>query len=148
MNIRQKRGLSGVVTTLIIILLVLVALGITWVTIRNILKEGTSDLSLEQLTLSLDIRDAYVDGELVRVNVRRDSGGGDLSGIKFIFDNGEETFESDISVDMGELEARAFIFTSAEVGGIDIVETVSVAALYMVGNNEEVGNILEVWTRS
>jgi hypothetical protein len=142
MNLKQKKGVSGVITTLLIILLVLVALGITWVTIRSILEKGSSGLSLEQLTLDLDIRDAYIEDNLVKVNVRRGSGEGDLAGIKFIFDNGEETFESVRDIGLKALEGRTFNFTSGEVGGIDIVETVSVAPIF----EEKTGSILDTET--
>ena len=36
----NKKGLSTVVTTLIIILLVLVAIGIVWVVIRGVIESG------------------------------------------------------------------------------------------------------------
>jgi flagellin-like protein len=42
----EKKGLSAVVTTLIIILLVLVAVGIIWVVVRNVVEEGGSTIDL------------------------------------------------------------------------------------------------------
>jgi flagellin-like protein len=42
----DKRGISPVITTLIIILLALVAIGIVWIVIKNIVSEGTEGISL------------------------------------------------------------------------------------------------------
>ena len=47
----SKKGLSAVVTTLIIILLVLVAVGIIWVVVQNIVTEGAESISLELFTV-------------------------------------------------------------------------------------------------
>jgi flagellin-like protein len=42
----DKRAISPVITTLIIILLALVAIGIVWIVIKNIVSEGTEGISL------------------------------------------------------------------------------------------------------
>ena len=43
----NKRGLSTVVTTLIIVLLVLVAISIVWVVVRNILEGGAEQIEIK-----------------------------------------------------------------------------------------------------
>ena len=57
----QKRGLSTVVTTLILILLVLVAIGIVWVVIKNVLSEGAEEVSLDKFTVDLEIKNCQAD---------------------------------------------------------------------------------------
>lgn len=42
----NKKGLSTIITTLLIILLVLVAIGIVWVVVQNILTTGTENVGL------------------------------------------------------------------------------------------------------
>ena len=44
-----KRGLSKVVTTLIVILLVLVAIGIVWVVVKDVITEGSEEVSTGKL---------------------------------------------------------------------------------------------------
>ena len=56
----NKKGLSMVVTSLIIILLVLVAIGIIWVVVQNIITEGTEQVSLGKFTINLEIRSAKI----------------------------------------------------------------------------------------
>lgn len=53
---RGKKGLSGIVTTLIIILLVLVAVGVIWGVVNNLLSSGTSSLNKNAMCLELDVK--------------------------------------------------------------------------------------------
>ncbi|GAG16716.1 unnamed protein product, partial [marine sediment metagenome] len=79
----KKRGLSTIVTSLIIILLVLVAVGILYVTYINFVRTGTEDISLGKFTISLEIENVKVNENSVDVRVKRNPGKGDLTGIKF-----------------------------------------------------------------
>ena len=45
----QKRGLSTVITTLIMILLVLVAIGIIWVVVRGIIEKNSEQITINPL---------------------------------------------------------------------------------------------------
>ena len=55
MKIQNKRGLSAVVATLIIILLTLVAVGIIWIVIRNVVESGAGQIDLSQKCISVDL---------------------------------------------------------------------------------------------
>jgi len=66
----KKRGLSAVVTTLLIILLVFVAVGIVWVVVRNVIEGGLEDVNLGAFTTSFDIKSAIVEDEVVRSRQR------------------------------------------------------------------------------
>ena len=52
----DKRGLDAVVTTLIIILLVLVAVGIIWVVVRNVVQQGSEQIDISSKCLSVDVQ--------------------------------------------------------------------------------------------
>ncbi len=67
----NKRGLSGVVTSLILILLVLVAVGIVWVVVKNIISEGSEQVSLGMFTVDLEIKNVKVNEGGVDVKVER-----------------------------------------------------------------------------
>jgi hypothetical protein len=143
-NYNDKRALSAVVTTLIIILLVLVAIGIMWVVVRNILTEGAEEVSLEKLDYSLAIKAAYVNDTDVRVSVRRNPGGGDMVGIKFIFYNGRNSTSVDRYVVLEELEEEIFIFDSSEVPGVVNNTEISIAPIYTSESGKErLGNIMD-----
>ncbi len=51
----NKRGLSAIVATLIIILLVLVAVGIVWVVVRNLIQEGAGQIEISTKCLAIDL---------------------------------------------------------------------------------------------
>ncbi len=75
---RGKKGLSTIVTTLIIILLVLAAIGIIWGPIRNLLSNSSSSLS-QTSCFSLNIQATKVNytgtaGQYVITLQRQDTG--------------------------------------------------------------------------
>ncbi|MFH1607847.1 MAG: hypothetical protein ABIA78_01815 [archaeon] len=127
---KNKRGLSTVITSLIIILLVLVAVGIVWIVIRNVIETGSEEIELGQFTLDLDIKDVSVGTENISMNIKRNAGKGELTGIKFIFNDG---FNSEIleetNINLEELGQRGFSFVLNQLN-LSNVETISVAPMY------------------
>ena len=125
------KGLSTVVTTLLIILLSLVAIGIIWVVVKNLIGNAATEISFDKFSLNLGISNAYIDGSEVKVAVRRSAGAGSLSGVYFIFHNGTSSSSVKRNIALKELEEKTFTFNSSEVGGIDNVELVSVSPVYL-----------------
>lgn len=139
----RKRGLSSVVTTLLIILVAIVAIGIVWVVIKNVLNQGTSGIGISQFTLDLGIKSAYINGQIVNVDVRRSAGQGNITGVHFIFHNGTSSVGIDKEISLAPLEEKSFVFTADEVGGIENLELVSVAPLFSSGGKNQVGDITD-----
>ncbi|MBU2612666.1 MAG: hypothetical protein KKB62_03015 [Nanoarchaeota archaeon] len=88
---REKKGLSTVVTTLIIVLLVLAAIGIIWSPIRQLLTQSSSSLD-QTKCLDLEIRatrvildPSDVTNQTYNVTLRRGSTGNFDAGAKLIF---------------------------------------------------------------
>ena len=83
----NRKGLSAVVTTLIIILLVLVAVGIIWVVVRNLVESGAEQIEVNTKCIAVDVRAVSVlpvsgeDGNYT-VSLNRQAGGGDIGGVK------------------------------------------------------------------
>jgi len=141
---QDKRGLSAIVATLIIILLVLVAAGIIWIVVRNIISEGAEGIELGRLLFDLSIKSAYIDDTNVKVIVRRSPGGGDLVGIRFVFFNSTRSISVDRKIPLAELQERLFSFDSSEVGDINALQRVSVAPIYESSSGREtVGDITD-----
>ncbi len=126
-----KRGLSAVVTTLLVILLAIVAIGIVWVVIRNVVSQGSEDIALEKFTLDIAIKYAYVDGDNIKVGIRRSAGEGTLSGLKFVFKNSSTSVSVEKDSSLGQLEEGVYTFSSSEVPGINSGDDVSVAPIYV-----------------
>ncbi len=83
----NRKGLSAVVTTLIIILLVLVAVGIIWVVVRNLVESGAEQIDVSTKCIAVDVRAVSVvsvSGESgnYTVSLNRQAGGGDIGGVK------------------------------------------------------------------
>lgn len=87
--IYNKKGLSTIVTTLIIILLVLVAIGIIWVVIRGVVEQGTSQIDINTKCLSVDVRAtaAKCGGTNCWVMVTKKTGTEAINGVAFVFRN-------------------------------------------------------------
>lgn len=83
----DNRGLSDVVTTLIIVLLVLVAIGIIWVVVRNVIQQGSEQIDISGKCLAVDLTAlamtpvASEDGNY-SVTIKRNAGGDAISGVK------------------------------------------------------------------
>jgi hypothetical protein len=82
----DSKGLSTIVATLLIILLTLVAVGIVWVVVRNVIQNGAEQVSLGKFTLDLEIKNIVRDNNNNSMNIKlkRNAGDGQLSGIVFI----------------------------------------------------------------
>lgn len=139
----SNKGLSAVITSLLLILLSLVAIGIIWVVVKNLMDNATSGISFDRFSLNLGIKSAYTDNIEVKVVVRRTAGVGNLTGIYFIFSDGTSSSDVKRSFALKELEERTFAFSSAEVGGISSVKTVSVSPIYQSGGSDVIGGITD-----
>ncbi len=140
----EKKGLSAVVTTLIIILLAIVAIGVVWVVIKNVISEGAETISLTSFTLDLAIKSAYVDGSDIKVLVRRSAGEGDMTGIKFVFINNTDSVIIEKNIILTPSQEKSFTFSSTEISGIEAGDDVSVAPLYTTeSGNERTGSITD-----
>ena len=140
----KKRGLSTIVATLLIILLVLVAVGIVWGVVRNIITEGAEEVSLGKLTLSLEISDVKVTDTGVDVQVKRNPGAGEMSGLKFIVSNGEDTIVFEEEIALQELASKTFTLDYT-----DIVKEISIAPVFTLeSGKEKVGNVADAFERA
>lgn len=91
----SKKGLSTVVTTLIIVLLVIVAIGIVWLVIRNVIETGIGNVDYNTKCLSVDMEITDVNCQITpdqcEIIYTRNPGGDEISGIKIILNNGTDT---------------------------------------------------------
>ena len=124
--------MSKIIATLLLILLALVALGIIWLVISGILSQGTRTVNVGQFVLDLVIEGVVVTPNCADVRVTRNSGDGDLTGLKFIISDGTNVklyrngiLQSDVepvsSYTIGNNGALYFGRTSAFDGTIDEV---------------------------
>lgn len=132
---KNQKGLSTIVATLIIILLVLVAVGIIWVVVRNVVQGGTQQIDINAKCLEVDVGAtnveciATVDGGNdgnCSVTVSRSAGDDEIGGLKLVFTNedAEENFIHDVPGDLAILDTKTV--SNIETG---IVNASSVAVI-------------------
>ena len=117
----NKRGLSAVVTTLIIILLVLVAVGIVWVVVRNVIEQGAEQIDISTKCVAVDVRAVGVvpaGGDNYIVTLERKSGGGDIGGVKLnIFNSTSNSGPIDFGTTLVELATETQTVSANGVTG-------------------------------
>ncbi len=142
----NKRGMSTVVTTLLIILLSIIAIGVVWVVVKNILSKGEEDMTLTGITLNLEIQKASIAGNTLYVIVHRNSGEGNLVGINFVIGDGENSVVVRRNTNLPQLGTQTFTFSisnelSTLVGDI---KTIAIAPIYETSaGKEKVGEIVD-----
>ena len=108
----NKKGLSAVVTTLIMILLTLVAVGMIWLVVTNIVGDTTDRIG--SLTECIDAKIEVTavncaDGgnsSLCDVSLYNDAGGKLVDGVRLVFYNSTDTSSAEVYFDddIGELK--------------------------------------------
>ena len=127
--IKNKRGLSAVVTTLMIILLVLIAVGIVWVVVKNIVEGGAEDIDIGAKCLGVDLSiksAAEAPADTFTIVVERGADDAELAGIKLVFSDEneatniveEETTNADddlLKSNIPSLETKTFTIVSGDL---------------------------------
>ena len=134
--LKYKRGLSTVVTTLIIITLVLLAVVIVWSTIKGMIQGSVDQMSLGKITIDLKIKEVSVSGNNVNVTVKRNPGAGDMKSLRFIFSNDTDSETIEVDANTEELEQKKFNLTLTSMSGAD-VKKVSIAPVLLIGDSQK-----------
>jgi hypothetical protein len=94
---KNKRGLSQVVTTALIIAISIVLLATIWILISGFLSDESSKLRTDKLTTGMKLEYARVDleNETATVKVARDPGEGNVTGIKIIVEDDKNAISFD-----------------------------------------------------
>jgi len=107
----NKKSVSNIVVTLILILLILVAADILWFVVKGYIGDA-KDISAEGLLIDLEIKNVVDNGETITIKVKRNPGGGEITGLKFAVNDGVETLIlNNKSLNFYELEEKDFTFT-------------------------------------
>ncbi len=133
---KTKRGLSDIVTNVLIILLVLVAVSIIWVFLRPVIQQGAGGLEGAGDCFSIQLDAVSCDAGTDTVVVKRGVGSGELSGVAIVItDDSSNSYvhrDSDVTLDeLGSLSVDA-----TDTRDIQTSDTVSVAALVQGSEGE------------
>ncbi len=104
----NKRGLSAIITTLLVVVLVLVAVGIVWGVINNLLTEGAEGIESSARCLNINVKATSVNCDTASACVvtltRTGSDDDEIGGVKLVFFEGTDTsglIDSDDVADLG-----------------------------------------------
>lgn len=135
-KMNDKKGLSTVVTTLIIILLVLVAIGIVWFVVGGLLENSAEriDVLSECPLIQLDIVSASTcNASECSVSVNRKDGDGETpAGIRMVVTNGTASVSDNTDVQLSGFETAIVSINQ----GVENPTEVKVAAYFRDSNNE------------
>jgi hypothetical protein len=138
----NNKGMSTIVVTIIMIVLVLVATGIVWSVISRIIEDSSSEVSLGNKCIITNVvaTKMICDEEICNVTLNRKAGGEDIGGIKLIFSNSESgntgTTVEDVSGNIPELGTK--IAGDKSHGLInELPDTVEVAVYFLSESGTE-----------
>ncbi len=113
----NKRGLSSVVTTVLIILLSIVAILIIWGFAKGFIFDSSSSISSGEFTSRLEIpgKNVIVNETEINLNLERKSGGPEITKFKFVFtDDNKEIKVIEQESELNELENKKFSFDRSD----------------------------------
>ena len=149
-NFKKNKGLSTIVSTLLILLLVFVAVAILWVVVRNVISQGTEQVSLGKFTLDLKIEQVSINenSNSVSLKVKRNSGEGEFVGLKIIVsdDDNSDIFNENISLEV--YEKKTFNLNLIEVNSSKIKKIEIVPIFQLSSGKQIVGDVKDTWEKS
>ena len=151
----DKRGLSGVVTIILIVLISLAAIAIVWAAISGLLSSGINSISLGSLSVDMVIKSASINSTYIaEVRVTRNVGGiaeANVTAIKFIVEDSKNSdiFTVDIPGGFPELATRTFYLdlTKSLILDLNDIQMISIAPIYVTATRNG-GTIIETGPQS
>lgn len=136
--IHSRRGLSDIVTNVLIILLVLVAVGIVWYFVQPFIRGSAGNIEGSQDCLTIDVVPVScvenAPGDY-NVTVNRNSGGGTLQQLKLVFaDSTGNTKVVSQDTTMSEFESDVFNNVLTTPGVADAAN-LKIAAVVQITND-------------
>jgi hypothetical protein len=123
------KGVSTIVSNVIIILLVIIGISFIMLIVFTIIQQGIKQIDLDTLTLNLEIEKASkLNDSFIGVQVKRNSGEGKLVGLAFVFFDGLESEIIEKEVKLEELQERIFVLELEEFN-VNEIEEISIAPL-------------------
>jgi hypothetical protein len=139
----NKRGLSDIVVSVLLILLVLSAIVIIWTFVRPVVLGASKDVRTDDFTTKIDIYPQEdLNGE-IKFAVKRGAGKGDLAGFYVSYqDSTGKAVTDNVNYStsaLQELEAKTVYFNYTVAGLTDIVKISIVPLFHLSDNTIETG---------
>lgn len=126
--IRNKKAISGVVVTVLLVLIAIIAIGILWYAIRGTIQKGAdeSEKSTQCFYLNMDIDSVKVSSVTAgtppattytaNIAVKRDTGEAELKGLKILINGVEkkQVLSTDTPGPPSELDLKTYTITGLD----------------------------------
>ena len=137
---KNRKGLSTIIIVLILVGLSLVAIGIIWGVVSDLLKSSSEQSTSQFGSLFLNLKIINVkniSGD-VSVTIQRQAGEGDLEGIIFLFSAGDiiESVRKETNLEVFETEV--FNFNLEKIDNLNLLEKVSIAPILSGGSEKDI----------
>jgi flagellin-like protein len=140
----SKKGLSGIVTVVILIALVIAAVSIVWAVVAGLLESSQDSISSGLSRVSLKITNVSFDSSGAHIRVLRNVGEGNLVKIKFIFITDTKRSSSDTEVNLNILDETIFnIPLPTGISRINVKEIAIAPIIQTEAGKEVVGEIVD-----
>lgn len=146
MNYMDKRGLSDVLVTVLVILISVLAIAMIWQVLRGVLYSSAGQINTGRILLDLEIvkSQSSVSDSAASLKVRRNPGQGDLTGINFIFENATMSYVNETATNMQELQEMTFTFELTDK--ISNITRISLAPVLSSSKGEKlIGEVIYTW---
>jgi len=140
----NKKGLSEVITTVLLILLVLGAIVLIWTIIRPMIQKSSEQISADALISSLSIPPSSVivsSDNNVTLKVKRNADPGNITGVNVILETASgqrKTFK--VSGAINELESKTITIPASQHGITEQITQVLIAAVVTNAAGQEVSS--------
>lgn len=137
MNMKNKKGVSEIISTLVIVLLVIIAAGIIWVVVRGTVQRSAQEVEIGTKCMGVDIQFVGIDQNAKTITLRRNAGGEEIGGIKLVL-FGQNSNSGPINLEpLGQLETKTYDY-SAKAQGIGLVNKVEYTPYFVINGKERI----------
>ncbi len=144
----KRRGLSQIVSTVLLILIFIVSISIIYVMLNPLLQKPSDSVVVQSLSVYLEIVDGSVsideDQELINLNVRRNPGGGEIIDIKIILeDSSGMIYSTNTGFGINELQTKPLRDISYANSGLSDIAKIAIAPVFLINGKQRIGNIAD-----
>ncbi len=119
---KNKKAMSSIISTVIIIALVIGAVAIIWGVLRGTLGGQTEKITQGIQNIYLNVEKVTLDGDNVSIKIVRQEGEGNMTHVQIFLDDGEsvESVKREASLDAGE--GTTFKIIQKEMDNVNITK--------------------------
>ena len=138
---RNKKGVSEVIVTVLILLLIIAAVAILWIVISGFVRSSTERISLGVYAINLEIVEnslKYKTSGDLELRVKRSPGEGNLSSVKVLIED-EAGQQASYTYDLPifELETKNIIVPASSISSLGAISRVSIAPIIQAGSGKK-----------